>query len=282
MTRVGMFMAAVAAAGLLAGCEQLNGLAGKDTSAVAATVDGRKITEAQIDLELAGAANPKDPALRKAALERLVNRRLFAQAAHDEALDQSPEAKLLKQTAIEAYEAGLTERNTVGKLAEPTAAEVQAYIQQNPTRFGQRTVYLLDVLRLTGQPPANLAQILEPANTLAEAEAALKANNIPYERGASQADSLAIPPEIATQIAALKPGQAFVLPTNGAVTVNAIRASRVQPVGGPGAEQLAKQALRVERRNKALKDRLDALREAKKGKITYSEGYAPETPAAAS
>ena len=283
MRRAGWMLATCLAAGLLTGCDQLQSLTGKkaEASPVAATVDGDKITEAQLDAELtaAGAANPKDPAVRQAVLQQIIARKLLAKEAHAQKLDQTPQAVMLRQSTLEAFDAGLVQKAEVDKTAQPTAADAEQYMQSHPSMFGARTLYLVDQLRVAAKPDAALIQALEPAKTLEEAEAVLKQRGLPYQRGAGEMDSLRVPPEMAARVAQLPPGAPFMLPSQGGLMIGRIRASKVQPVAGEGAVQLAQQALTAERRQKAVGDKIQALMTAHKDKITYAAGYAPPTPA---
>lgn len=83
-----LIAALLAGTSLLAACDQ------EPTGQVAAVVNGEEITLQEINAELAGLNVPQgvdEKRVRQAALQRIVDRRLLAQAAKEEGVDQSPE-----------------------------------------------------------------------------------------------------------------------------------------------------------------------------------------------
>ena len=81
---------AVVATLAITGCEK----SGKDL----ALVGREKITEAQLDAELRAGevAQVGNPAVRKAALQQIITRKLLAQAARRDKLDRTPEHQVMK------------------------------------------------------------------------------------------------------------------------------------------------------------------------------------------
>lgn len=276
-------LASCAALLLLGGCDRL-GLGGSaDTGPVAVTVDGDKVTVAELDAELKAAEvrDPQDPEVRRAALQRIVLRKLMAKDAREKKLDEGPEIAHLKEAAVETLEAGLAQRDALKAVAEPTDAEVQAYIAANPQMFANRTIYLVDRLILPSQPDATTAAALGPANTFEAVARVLNERKVPFRGAREQIDSLRTIPTIAQQVEKLPPGMPFVLPMPPGVSVNVIRARQVQPVTGEAAAQVARQALTNQRRQKAVADRVAAVNKAAEGKIVYAPEYAPPKPAGA-
>lgn len=243
---------------------------------VAATVNGEAITVAQLDAELkaADAQNISDPEVRNAALGQIVLRKLMASSARDAKLDKAPEAALLKAAAAETFEASLERRATLAKTPAVTAAEAEAFVQSHPEMFAQRTAYLVDRLQLNGKPDAATGKALGPANTFEDVETVLKSRGVPYRRSVEELDSLRMDPRISAQIARVPAGAPFVLPTPPGLSINRIRASKPQPVTGEAAVTFARQALAAQRRTEALNKRLEALKTAAAGKISYGQGYA--------
>src|SRR5690348_3094737 len=100
---------------LLGGCDRL-GLGGSaDKGPVAVTVDGDKVTVAQLDAELKASEVPdaQNPEVRRAALQRIVLRKLLANEAREKKLDQSPDVAHLKEAAVENLEASLVQRDVL-------------------------------------------------------------------------------------------------------------------------------------------------------------------------
>jgi peptidyl-prolyl cis-trans isomerase C len=275
-------LASCAALLLLGGCDRL-GLGGSaDKGPVAVTVNGDKVTVAELDAELKAAdvPDPQNPEVRKAALQRIVLRKLLAKEARDKKLTDAPDAAILKEAAVESFEASLVQREALKSVAAPTDAEVQAYIAQNPQMFANRTIYLVDRLILQAQPDPATAAALAPANTFEAVAKVLNDRKIPFRGTREQIDSLRTIPTIALQVEKLPPGMPFVLPMPPGVSVNVIRAKQAQPVTGEAALQVARQALTNQRKQKAVTDRIEAVNKAAEGKIVYAPEYAPPAPAA--
>ncbi|MCB2112115.1 MAG: hypothetical protein KDD85_01045 [Parvularculaceae bacterium] len=115
---------------------------------VVAKIAGREITLSELRLELARLGlPPADPAAERAALESLVNRNLLAQAAREANLHRKPETMArmyaAQDEALAEYYLALA-----SQPAEPTRAEIEAFIAENPSLFSARKVYDFLVLTL--------------------------------------------------------------------------------------------------------------------------------------
>jgi peptidyl-prolyl cis-trans isomerase C len=260
MARAGLWVAAVAVLAL-AGCDKADS-SGKDTLA---TVGGERITKAQVDVELKATeeAQPNDPAVRKAALDRMINRKLLAQAAREEKLDRTPENAILRAAAAEAWEAGLELRKITDSVEQPTAEDVAAFVQAHPEMFAQRTGYLIDQLHVDAKPDAAMVAALQPVKSLEEAERVLQARKAPFRRSVEQLDSLRADPRITDALRKLAPGEPLVMQEPTGFSVSSVRKTLVQPVVGPQATAVATQMVLAQRRAKAMNDRIAALKAEK-------------------
>ena len=274
--RAGMWMTVAAAALVMAGC---GAGAGGD---VVAKVGAEKITKAQLDAELtlSGAADPTNPAVRKAMLEQIVARKLLAQEARAEKLDKSAEAAALRIAAIETYEANLERSAMMSTVPKPTDADATTFIQAHPEMFGERTGYVIERLNVVTKADPALVQALEPAKTLEAVESVLTQRGIAYTRSVSQVDTLQAAPQLTATLRRLQPGEPFVVPEPNGFTVGRVRDSKVQPLAGPAAVRVASEIVYSQRQTTKMKERLDAL---KAKKVTYVDGSVadPEKPAAA-
>lgn len=271
----GPALGAVLAAVIVAACSP--GAPGKD---VAAVVAGEKITVAELDREVAnsGAPKPGDPAVRRAVLDSIIARKLLAKAARAEKLDKTPEAMAAKRVADETFDAGLDRVATIARTPRPTPAEVKAYIAAHPEMFAQRTGYLIEQLQVLQPHTPDMFEDLRPTKTLEQAEAVLKARQMPYRRVVVPMDTLRADPRLSEAVAKLPAGEPFVLPGAGGFTVNRVRGSQVSPVTGRPAEAIAAERIQSERINKALRDRLNTLH---KEQVTYGPDFAPKPAVAA-
>lgn len=271
--RARAFGAALAAM-ILVGCSS-----GAPDENVAAVVSGETITIAELDRELAisGVGKTTDPAVRKAALDEIVLRKLLAKAARAEGLGKSPEAQEAKRIADESFDANLERIATIAKAPKPTPDEVKAFIASRPEQFARRTGYLIDQLQVPQAHTPDMVAAFLPTKTLEEAEAVLKARQLPYRRVVLPMDTLRTDPRLSAAVAKVPAGEPFVLPSAGSFTINRIRGSQVRPVTGPEAEAIAREMIQAERINKALKDHIDALR---KEQVVYGPAFASQTTAA--
>jgi EpsD family peptidyl-prolyl cis-trans isomerase len=254
---------------LLAGC------GGPAKTPVAATVNGYPISVAQLDLELsnAGVPNAKDPAVRRAALQRIIVRRLLAAEAQKSHLEATAQAQALKAALLDSWRANLAEAATVSAAKPPTDQEVDAFIGAHPELFSGRMVYLVDRLTVVGPASADLLNALKPTATLEAAEAVLKSHGVEYQRSVAQLDSASMSPAIGSQIAKLPPNEPFILPSKTGIDIARVRASKAQPISGVDAQRVARILMITQQRAKLMSDKLAALR--KDAKITYGEGYQP-------
>ena len=256
MTRAAVWIV-LAATLSIAGC----GKTGGDRS-VLATVGNERITQSMLDAELRTSDPPPadDPAARRAVLDQIVVRKLLAQAARQEKLDKSREALILKAVGIETLEASLELREVQAKVAKPSPTDVAAFIQGHPEMFARRTLYLVERLYLRGPADPTLLAALKPTRTLEEVVRVLDARDRPYRRSVEQLDTLRADPRLTAAIQTLAPGEPFVLNDAGALTVGSVRQSAIQPIVEPQATQLAGELVLAQRRAKAVKDRIAALK----------------------
>ncbi|MBO9670479.1 MAG: EpsD family peptidyl-prolyl cis-trans isomerase [Sphingobium sp.] len=261
----------------LAGCQK------KAEGQVVAVVNGEEITSNELNNELAELnvpANADKTRIRAEVLQRMVERRLLAQAAKDSGLDRDPtyinqERRMKEQLLVSMYG-----KKAFDTVAVPDAAKVDQYITSHPTLFGDRTRYKLD--QIVFDPPAD-AKTLQPLtdlHSMADIAAWLNKQGIKFQRGGNTMDSAGVPPEVMARIKALPPGEPFIVPNSGKIVASVITGSEPVVVPADQARPLATQAIRREELNKIGEER---LKEAKaKAKIVYQAGYEPpKAPAAA-
>ncbi|MBO9581051.1 MAG: EpsD family peptidyl-prolyl cis-trans isomerase [Sphingobium sp.] len=261
----------------LAGCQK------KAEGQVVAVVNGEEITSNELNNELAELnvpANVDKTRIRAEVLQRMVERRLLAQAAKDSGLDRDPtyinqERRMKEQLLVSMYG-----KKAFDTVAVPNTAKVDQYIASHPTLFGDRTRYKLD--QIVFDPPAD-AKALQPLtgmHSMADIAAWLNKQGIKFQRGGNTMDSAGVPPEVMARIKALPAGEPFIVPNNGKIVASVITGSEPVVVPTDQARPLATQAIRREELNKIGEER---LKEAKaKAKIVYQAGYEPpKAPAAA-
>ena len=270
----GHIIGVVCMAMLAAGCDK------KPEGQVAAVVNGDEITLKEINAEI-GTANIPEGAdskeIQKAALQRVVERRLLAQAAQEDGLDKTPEFLIRSRQVNDALLVQLLGQRAEKSFQVPDQAAIDKFMADNPSMFAGRKMYVVD--RIQFALPADMSKLksLESSHSMEEVAAQLNSLGIKFERGPAKMDSAQLGQQRLNQILALPSGEPFVIPENGMVTVAIITGE--SPLVGNKAEmaQVATQALRRQALGKTLEDRLKQARA--KGDIKYQPEFAPKNSA---
>lgn len=260
----------------LSGCDR------EATGQVAAVVNGEEITLQEINGELQGANLPEGAdreAAQRAALQRVVDRRVLAQAAREEGLDESPEYLLRKRQLDDALLLQLLTQNVEQTTGLPEQAEIDKFIADNPALFADRQIYTLDRIQFAAPMDMQKLAVLEDDMSMSAVVASLENLGIDFQRGQSEMDSAQVGQERLDRIKALPDGEPFVVVENGIVYVAVVTGSRPAPIAGDQRRPIAVAALRREKLREALQSRLKA--EKASAEISYQEGFGPpvEDPA---
>jgi peptidyl-prolyl cis-trans isomerase C len=263
----------------------LGGCSKKPGGQVVAVVNGEEITQQELNAELQNAHVPAGVDQKKvmpALLQRLVDRALVTQLAKTDGLDKTP--VYLAQSRI--LQENLLANQYAGKIAKtitlPDASAIDAFIASNPSIFSQRKRYTLAQVVFPQPSDPAIIQKLAPAHSLDAIAALLTSSQVQFVRGVGKLDTGAIPPEIAAKIAALPPGEPFLLPDNGRIVASVIQSVEPVPVSPEEAKPAAVNMMRQKSLQEAVGKKLEAARSS--AKISYEDGFAPPpkpaTPAA--
>lgn len=274
-TKAGLALSVAAATLLLAACEKKVG------GQVVAVVDGQEITQNELNAELNGQQIPPGAdrkAVMQQLLQQIVNRKLLVGRAKDQGLDKSPTYLAQVSRAQDTVLINMLAANAAKLTTVPDTAAAARFMAQNPSLFAGRKRYVLDQIVFQATSDAALQAKLKPAGTMAAVEAVLKESGIAFQRGSAQLDTAALPPPVAARIAALPPGEPFVVPQNGQVVVSVIRSAEAAPVPAAQAQPAAIELLRRQTVEQAMRKQTDDARKA--ATITYADGFAPPKPPA--
>lgn len=268
----GHIIGVVCMAILLAGCDK------KPEGQVAAVVNGDEITLQEINTEIGNAnipAGADSKEVQRAALQRIVERRLLAQSAKEDGLDKTPEYLIRSRQINDALLVQLLGQRAEKSFEVPDPQAINKYMAENPSMFAGRKMYVVD--RIQFGLPSDVAQLktLESAHSMEEVAKTLNGLGIKFERGAAKMDSAQLGQQRLDQILALPAGEPFVIPENGMVTVAVITGE--SPLAGSSAEMaaMATQALRRKALTTSLEQRLKQARA--KGEIKYQPEFAPKS-----
>jgi EpsD family peptidyl-prolyl cis-trans isomerase len=273
--------AAIAASMTLAGCDQVKKLVGgKPAGQVVATVNGEEITSLELRQEMGGFSS-RDPKIVKLAqqqaLQQIIMRRLLVQKAKEDKLDKTADYNLQVKRGEENLLAQSYQRKLASTIPAPSRAEAEAFIANNPGRFAQRRVMVVDQVIA---PPNKIApERFKPLNTLEDVKALFDAEGVPYQQNVASFDTLSADPRLVKQVDGLPPGEVFVVPQGGSLIFNRVSQSKVVPFRGDPAIAFASNAIRSQKAQETVRSRMETLRKGAEAKIVYNAAYKPPPPA---
>ncbi|MBU3078178.1 EpsD family peptidyl-prolyl cis-trans isomerase [Sphingomonas quercus] len=254
---------------------------GAPTGQVVATVNGQEVTLQEVNAELAGVQLPQNAdrkAVQRDALQRVIDRKLLVDEAKKQELDKTPEYVAQRMRVDETLLAQQLVRKQASAIAQPTQADLDGFMRDNPNMFAQREQLAVDQIRFRPPSDNSILKGLEAVHTQDGVAAALKERNVPFERGRSVIDTAQLPEAVVKKIADLPSTEPFVLPARGFLTINVIVARQAVPVPADQARQVATNGWREKQFNQMISGRMKTLKET--AKITYQEGFAPAAGAA--
>ena len=258
----------------------------KAATQVAAKVNAQEISVHQINYVLsksgANASTPEQTAaLRKAALDRLVDQQVAVDEALEKKLDRQPDVVMALDLARrEVLARALLEQVAAG-TTKPGEEEIKKYHREHPALFAERRVFSVQelVVPAAAGVTAQLKEMAAAGKTAEEVAAWLKTRNIQFGGGAAQRTAEQIPLEILPRIHALKDGQSTIIETAQAVTMIRVVASQSQPLTEAQALPRVQQFLTNQRNSEAAAAEMKRLKE--KAKISYVGDFAADAGKAA-
>ncbi|WP_432199791.1 SurA N-terminal domain-containing protein [Erythrobacter sp. W53] len=243
---------------------------------VAANVNGDEITYQEINAELRSMQVDEalsETAMQKKALERIIDRRLMAQAAKDEGLDQTPFFLLRERQLRDALLAQLLREQTEQSLGAADPETVTQFIEDNRARFAGRK--LLTVARVSFDVPNDTEQLksLEDAASLSAVIAGLRTLDLPFERGTAQLDSVFMGAEELATISALPDGKPFLLPEGSRMNIAVVQSIADAPLSAAEARPLATRMVLERQRDRTVGELVSNLRD--NAQIAYRDEFDP-------
>lgn len=238
----------------------------------AARVGDSVITEAEI-LGAMDSASTDSQTTKQKALDRLVQRNLFAEQARIEKLDQDTDVL----AAIEAAKKRILAQAYIGKLAggvsKPSADDVSEYYQAHPALFSQRSVYTLQEITIVGNTVElqGASAHYETITSLSDMIEWLESNDIRYALSNAVKGAEEMPADFLPTLLTLEPGQVVKIRNKQGLSILQLTNKRAEPVTLEQSTPVIEQFLL----NRTLGGELDAagqkLRE--KVKVIYYPPY---------
>lgn len=280
LLRRGRFLMCAASLALLAGCGGGGGGSKTPSGQVVANVNGDEITRTALTAEMVALGIPPDQraGVQDRVLQQMVDRKLMAQAARTQKLDQSPGFVVLRARTEE----GLLAQSYIDRLvgenrAQPSQAEIAAYLAERPWVGRDRAILTVDQIRFQSNGDANAQALVKRAPTMDGLVRELTAAKIKINRGQTRIDTGIVPDEIMSKIATLGPAEPLIVFNNGEANAISVASREAQPSTEAVARDLARNRIIATRSAKMMEDRRASLRAA--AKIELAED-APAAPAA--
>lgn len=250
--------------------------AGADPSKQVARVGGAIITAADLDVETAAFSHSgtDEAAASRAALQRIVDRKLLLAAVPGSALDlasMQPAQRRDKENAIlVAYAKSLQDG-----LPPPTQAQLSATREAHPNAFAAHQLLMLDQIRFEPTPEqVRKLGIIQPDHDLEAVTKHLKDLGITFERKPATLDTADASPSFLQAINALPKGEPFVVPSERFYTISVVVSRKAAPEPTADGRDVVTM-WRRDRASQLLEDKLKALHAH--SAITYAAGFGPNT-----
>jgi peptidyl-prolyl cis-trans isomerase C len=260
-----------AAAALVAGCHK-----GAPEGQVAATVNGEEVTLQELNTELQASnipANVDKQVAQREALQHIIDRKLLLGAARDKKIDKSPEFQSQKLRSDELLLAQTYAKQQLAAVPVPTDGDISKFMADHPNAFGGREQLQLDQIRFRPPKDPKSLNALNADHSLDAVAAHLTQMGIKFDRVQAGLDTASVPTDLITAINKLPPGEPFVIPTNGIITVNVLVGKRAVATDASQARQAAVGAWRQQKFTDLISQQLKTLRDS--AKITYQNGFSP-------
>lgn len=264
---------------LLAGCGKKDGEVEKGQ--VVATVDGKDVTVHELNAELQGANLPANlggeqkKQVEQAALQQVVNRRILSDIARERGLDKTPMFLLQEKRAEEQILVQMLQRQMSSAVKTPTQTEVADFMAQNPDLFAQRKIFTIDQIQFQAPQDASVMKKYEPLKEMSAVEAQLKADGLQFKRSPATLDVANANPELVQQVLKMPKDEIFIIPAGRVMIANRITDTKVQPLTGPQAQQLATAMIQQKKFQELIKRDLEPKVKKAESEVKYQAGFAP-------
>ena len=270
MPRLPILSALIAMGVSLAGCAQ------EPTGQVAAIVNGDEITLQEINGELAALNLPQNVApetARSLALQRVIDRRLLANMAREDGLDQTPEFFIRQRQLIDTMLVDQMRQNLERGITTPSDEEISKYAESNPEAFANRKILTVDQITFATSGRASDLDGLQDDRTMNQVADTLRQKGIEFRRGQSEIDTAILGASRLQQIRALPDGEPFILPGPRVTTIAVILSEREAERDAENFPAQVAERIKREELAALLEQRLTAAKSA--AEIEYQDGFEP-------
>jgi peptidyl-prolyl cis-trans isomerase C len=240
---------------------------------VIAVVNGEELTVSELNEEARarGISIGNDAAARARLVRDLVDRKLLAQQARRDGVDRNPDYLVTSRRLNELLLAQKLVDLRRGP-ADPTDAEIQAFIKAHPHAFDQRVAVRAGQITVPTKLPAKVQADLSTAANLDQAQQLINAAGISGVRSEQVWDTANLP-EATTARLLPAGGELLLLPAGEGMAIVQVLSLTPQPTPPDQRVSTAREWLRQHRTNEALEELLDAAKS--KAQVKYQRRFEP-------
>jgi EpsD family peptidyl-prolyl cis-trans isomerase len=268
----------------LSACGDKEGGEAIEKGQVVATVGGKDVTVHELNAELQGAnlpqnINPEKKQVENGALQQVVNRKILADIARERGLDKTPMFLIQERRAEEQILVQMLQRQMSSSVKQPGQTEVATFIAQNPNLFAERKIFTVDQVQFQTPRDPRILQKYQPIKTMDELVAQLKADGLQFRRAPTTLDVATANPQLVEQVLKLPSDDIFIIPAGQVMVANKITDTRVVPLSGQQAQQLATARLQQKAFDDLIKRDLEPKVKKAEGEVKYQAGFSPPAKA---
>jgi EpsD family peptidyl-prolyl cis-trans isomerase len=254
----------------------------KAPSQVLARVNDAEITVLQLNGVIAGQPQAQNnPALKQAALDQLVEQEVLVQKANELKLDRDPDVMQSIEQSKRQILANAAAQRVVGKIDEPTQAEIDDFFAKNPGLFSARKIYDFAVFQLaSADVKGPLLDDLNHSQGPDQTQVMLNKAQVKFQAKMARMPAEQLPLPLVSRLTSMKVGDVAQLQQGTQTTLLQLVHAEAAPVEAKQAKPAIVAFLRSQRGQTEAHARIDALKAA--AKIVYVKRFseAASAPAA--
>lgn len=247
-------------------------------SQVLARVNDTEITGLQLNYVLSQRGKPEgadEQALKRSALEQLVDQELLVQKAIDLKLDRDPTVlQAIEQSKRQVLAQAAAERYLV-KKASPSEQEISDFYQNHPALFSERKTYQFKAFSLRSPAIApDVAENLNGAHSPDDVASVLSQAGIEFKSADVRRTAEQLPLPMLDKIASSQQGDVIAIPEDGGVLLLLNNGTTPSPMTVEDAKPFIRTYLENMERQTKAKEGMANLRAA--AKVEYLQNFSTQ------
>lgn len=265
---------------LLSACSGEESGIGSQTTQVVAKVNGEEVTIHQLNQLLSKVRVPADEsardALKKKALDNLIEQTLVLQAAKKVNLDRTPEVlSAIEESKRKVLIEGYIKRTLQG-VGKPSQAEIQSFYEEQSRFFAHRKLFIYTSLAISAKTDELDAMVkkVKSSKSVVKLATELSKKKVVYKIKTDAKASEKVPTPILRSLEALKVGDLGYSKMSDGLLVIELHQVIDQPVTLEEATPLIAKRLFMDKQKKASSKLVESLKEV--AKVEYIGVFAPK------